>query len=241
MIPVRITPAVKVFMIACAAVFLLNLLGEQWGGHLAGFLALIPSECINHLHLWQLVTYSFVHTEPMQLVLSLLMLAFIGSELEGIWGSRRFVQFYLFCTALAGGFYLLLVAFFGGGALGAPMLGSNAPVYGLLVAYGILYKERMMLFMMFFPMKAKHFIWILAAVEFLNSVSYGRNGLSSLAHLGGMGAGFIYLYGRATWSVLKTRRDGFFSIARSVKKSRGSNHLKLVKGDKPDSERKTWH
>lgn len=236
MMPIRLTPAVKVILIICAALFLLQL-GVPG---LVGWLVLFPSEFM-HGHFWQILTYAFVHTDPLHLVLNLMMVAFIGSELEAIWGTKRFVQFYLFCAIMAGATYIALSMFFGSAGPAAPMMGSSGAVYGLLVAYGILFKERVMLFMMLFPMKAKHFIWVLAGVEFLSSISYGRGGLVSVAHLGGMGAGYGYLYGRAFWNVFVKQRKDSWSATQRVKRVQKASHLKLVKGERKPPDDKTWH
>jgi membrane associated rhomboid family serine protease len=60
-------------------------------------------------------------------------------------------------------------------------------MYGLLVAYAILFSERELLFMMMFTMKAKQFIAILAGVEFLQALFSGQGGLGAIAHLSGRG------------------------------------------------------
>ena len=230
MMPIRLTPAVKVILIACVALFLLQLLSPA----LAGALAFFPSE-FAHGQVWRLLTYAFVHTDPLQLVLNLMMVAFIGSELESTWGTRKFVQFSLFCTIVAALCYFAISVVMGSAG---PMVGSSGAVYGMLAAYGILFKERVMLFMMLFPMKAKHFIWVLAAVEFFSSISYGRSGLVSVGHLGGLAAGYGYLYGRAFWNVfIRQRKDQWTSTQRAKKVK--SSHLKLVK--KSDDDKQTWH
>jgi membrane associated rhomboid family serine protease len=233
MMPIRLTPAVKVILIICVAMFFLQLVAPG----VVSVFALFPSE-FAHGHFWQILTYAFLHTDPLQLVLNLMMVVFIGSELEGTWGTKRFVQFYLFCAVLAGACYFLLSAILGSAG---PMMGASGAIYGLLAAYGILFKERVMLFMMLFPMKAKHFIWVLAGVEFLSSISYGRSGLASVAHLGGMAAGYGYLYGRAFWNVFIRQRKDSWSATQRVKRVQKANHLKLVKKPTPGDKDKTWH
>src|SRR5262249_44968176 len=104
-------------------------------------------------------------------------------------------------------------------------------------------------FMMLFPMKAKHFIWILAGIEFMSTVFSGRGGLASAAHVGGMAAGFLYLWVWATLSVLKKRRAAQ-QAGRAVKRAKkrsAAQHLKLViNNDKSDDDDdvdspRTWH
>jgi membrane associated rhomboid family serine protease len=185
----------------------------------------------------------------MHLFFNLLMLAFIGSEIEAAWGRARFLRYYFFCATAAGLAYLLIQLFIGSGeGLHVPMVGASGAIYGLLIAYGLLFGERVMLFMMLFPMKAKHFVWVLAGIELLTGIYSSRGGLSSVAHLGGMLAGFIYLWGKASIIVYRRRRE---EEKRSPgTRKRRSKHLKLMinndqefdgpddhSGDKP----KTWH
>lgn len=228
--PIRLTPAVKALLVACLAFFIIQHAADQFFGmDLLGWFALVPSGLINQHRFWQLFTYSFLHADVMHLFLNLMMFAFIGGELEGTWGTARFLRFYFFCTVAAGLFYLFLQVFVQGG-LNTPMVGASGGIYGLLMAYGLIFGERVLLFMMLFPMKAKHFIWILAGIELLSTVFSGHGGLSSAAHLGGMIAGLGYLWGRATFSVWKQRRaEGLNFRGQPAKKRRVQpKHLKLV-------------
>ncbi|MEK6578361.1 MAG: rhomboid family intramembrane serine protease, partial [Bdellovibrionota bacterium] len=115
---------------------------------------------------------------------------------------------------------------------------------GMLMAYGIYFGDRAMLFMMIFPMKAKHFVWILGGIELMSTLFSGRNGAASIAHLGGMIAGFGFLWGRTMMILAKKRHQeggGF------LPKKKKSSHLKLISGkasssdddDKPKPT--TWH
>jgi membrane associated rhomboid family serine protease len=176
------------------------------------------------------------------------MLVFIGSELEASWGMARFLRYYFMCAMAGGVFYLLLQLLVW--RADVPMVGASAGIYGLLMAYGLIFGERVMLFMMLFPMKAKHFVWILAAVEFLSGVFSGRGGLASVAHLGGMVAGFGLLWGRAAWTVAKRGRAERQQRDQKTKRRKSAKHLKLVVGgqeahkkieDDSDDHPKTWH
>jgi membrane associated rhomboid family serine protease len=257
--PVRLTPTVKAIAILCFVAFLVQQTADQFfGGNVLAWLGLVPAAVVNHFRVWQLVTYAFIHGEVMHLFFNLLMLVFIGSELEGIWGRARFIRFYLFCAVSAAVAYLLLqLVASGGDALYQPMVGASGAIYGLLMAYGLIFGERVLLFMMLFPMKAKHFVWILAGIEFLSSIYSGRSGLASIAHLGGMVAGFGYLWGRATWAIAKRRRAERQETAKKSRRRRAAQHLKLVinrdktvglkSSENPDDDDdlddnpKTWH
>jgi membrane associated rhomboid family serine protease len=231
--PIRLTPAVKALLIACFAAFVVQHVADQFmGGNLLGTFALVPAAFVNGHQFWQIFTYAFLHADVMHLFLNLMMLAFIGGELEAAWGTPRFLRFYFFCSVSAGILYLFLTMFaFHGEALHLPMVGASGAIYGLLMAYGLIFGERVLLFMMLFPMKAKHFVWILAAVELMSTVFSGAGSLSGMAHLGGMAAGFTYLWGRATYAVWKRRQSDARSLRPQASKKKRRiqpKHLKLV-------------
>lgn len=250
---IRLTKAVKALLIACFSAFIIQQTADQFfGANLLGWLALVPSGFVIDHRLWQIFTYAFLHGDVMHLFLNLMMLTFIGGELEAAWGTARFLRYYFFCSVSAGILYLLLQFFvWGGQGLYTPMVGASGAIYGLLVAYGLIFGERVLLFMMLFPMKAKHFVWILAGVEFLSTVYAGRGGLSSAAHIGGMVAGFGYLWGRASWTVFNrdwrhwSHRLERQDSKRRQKRKKAAEHLKLVINNDSDTDSddqpKTWH
>jgi membrane associated rhomboid family serine protease len=245
--PIRITPAVKAMLIACFAMFIIQQTADQFfDGRVLQWLALTPSDFVVNHRFWQLLTYPFLHGEVMHLFLNLVMLAFIGGELEATWGTARFLRYYFFCSTSAGLLYLFLQIFvWKGTGFQTPMVGASGAIYGLLMAYGLIFGERVLLFMMLFPMKAKYFIWILAAIEFMSTVFSGPKSLASAAHLGGMAAGFAFLYVRATLIVAKRKRAENAASPRRKKKGKSGGHLKLIiDNDKEKSEEeipKTWH
>jgi membrane associated rhomboid family serine protease len=75
-------------------------------------------------------------------------------------------------------------------------IGSSGAIYGLLMAFGVLYPDRIILMSFLFPIKAKYFVMIIGAIAFLNSVGSAGSGVSNVAHLGGMLFGYMYLRGR---------------------------------------------
>jgi membrane associated rhomboid family serine protease len=240
--PIRLTPAVKALVIACFAAFVVQQTADRWmGTNILSWLALVPSGFVLHFRFWQLVTYAFLHADPMHLFLNMMMLVFIGGELEATWGTARFLRFYFVCVASGGLTYLALQLLINGSeGLYTPMVGASGGIYGLLIAYGLIFGERVLLFMMLFPMKAKHFIWVLALIELMTSVFSSGSSIAGAAHLGGMAAGFAFLWGRAALIVAKRRR----AEAPPKRKKRSGKHLKLVidnDDDDRDDEPKTWH
>lgn len=234
--PIRVSDTLKKLLIAYIGIFVVSQVADRFmGANFTGWLALIPNGVLQG-RIWQFLTYSFLHADVMHLVLNMLVLAFVGSDVEAVWGTRKFFVYYAYCTAMAGLFYLLLQVIFGNaGTMNLPMVGASGGIYGLLLAYGILFPDREMLFMMIFPMKARQFVWVLAGVEFLQALFSGQGGLGAFAHLSGMGAGFLFLW-------MQAKGLSFGSKPKSAKK-KGSSHLRLVKGNRDDGppDPKTWH
>jgi len=253
--PIRLTPVVKILLISCFVTFLVQQTGDQFFGmHLLQLFGLVPAGVLHEFRVWQLFTYAFVHADVMHLFFNMMMMAFIGAELEIAWGPTQFLRYYFFCSISSGLFYLLLqVGFLKGAGMYAPMVGASGAIYGLLMAYGLIFGERILLFMMLFPMKAKHFVWILALIELMSTLFSSGGGLASIAHLGGMAAGFGFLWARASW-VLHKRRVRPGQARAKKRRGGGSKHLKLIinndtndrefeSPDDSDTRKspKTWH
>ena len=114
-----------------------------------------------------------------------------GADLERGWGTKRFLQYYFLCGIGAGICVVIANAMFGN--MNSRTIGASGAIYGLLLAFGVLYPDRTVLFSFLFPIKAKYFVMILGAIAFLSSLSASDNGVSHVAHLGGMVFGYIYL------------------------------------------------
>ena len=237
----RVSETIKKLLITYAVIFVVQHVVDQFmGGNIRGWFALTPMSTL-HGMIWQVFTYSFLHVDVMHLVLNLMVLAFVGSDIEAVWGRKRFFIFYSFCILVAGIVYMLMqLVMWNPAYLSLPMMGASGGIYGLLLAYGVLFPDREMLFMMIFPMKSKQFVALLAGVEFLQALFSGQSGLSAIAHLSGMGAGLLFL-----WLQAKGLRVDFNKGSAQAKKKKAT-HLKLVQ-NKPNNDNddqsgpKTWH
>lgn len=207
-------------------------LGE--GGRSALLLAYQFAEVWQGKEYWRILTAPWIHADAFSLLINLLVIAFLGGELERLWGYRKFIFYYLVCAYLPLLFFVFLDLGFLKGA-GGPFLGATSGIYGLLMAYGILFAERQMLFMMVIPMKAKHFIWILVGVDLLTAVSGGRTLSLTCAHLSGLGFGLLTLLGMAKWRAL-SRNRGERAGPKNEGKSKSAGHLRLVQTN-PDQEK----
>jgi membrane associated rhomboid family serine protease len=183
-----ITPAVKYLIIANSAFFLLKFLLDSLGFETVflRLFGLVPSLVYGSLFLWQLVTYLFIHGDLGHILVNMFMLWMFGAEMERIWGSRRFLKYY-FLTGIGAG---IVTCFFSPQSL---TIGASGAVFGVMLAYGMTFPNREILFWLIFPMKAKHFVLLMGGIELLASASWVSDGIGHFAHLGGMLFGYIYL------------------------------------------------
>lgn len=203
-------PGVKWLLISNIALFVIYFLAVRagWGGPFAA-LGLVPREVLQLWGAYQLVTYMFLHS-PWgfgHILFNMFALWMFGADLERTWGTRRFLRYYFLCGIGAG---LCVVA--GNLLYGTPetrTIGSSGAIYGVLLAFGLLFPDTVVLFSFLFPIKAKYFVMIIGAIAFLSSLGAGGGGVSHVAHLGGMVFGYFYLKSR----FLRGRAGGFDPLA----------------------------
>jgi membrane associated rhomboid family serine protease len=137
---------------------------------------------------WQLFSYMFMHASFTHILFNMLALWMFGMELEHVWGSRKFFIYYLLC-GFGGGLANLLIApmFTSVG----PTVGASGAVYGILLAFGMMFPERPIYIYFLLPIKAKYFVVMYMAFEIFSVGS--MDGVAHFAHLGGALVGFLYL------------------------------------------------
>ena len=200
----RWTPAVRVLIISCVVAFLLQIFDRVAGGpSFTQKFGLTPALVLHNFYFWQLVTYIFLHDtgQLFHILFNMLGLWMFGSELEAAWGTRQFTKFFFICGIGAG----VLTVLFSPNSL-ATTIGASGAIYGILAAYGILFPNRIIIFMIF-PIPAKWFVLMLGAMAFISSLSASGSGIANVAHLGGMLCGLVYLKGGRLVPDLKWRYD----------------------------------
>lgn len=201
------TPAIRGIVIACAAVYLVEVVTYLAGDRSPWFLRLFgltAHDVLSRGFLWQPFTYMWMHAlDPMHLVFNMLSLWLLGGELERQWGSRRFLIYYLICGVGAAPF--IVAADLIPGGFHPPTVGASGAIFGIIVAFGIVFAERVIYLMALFPIKARTFAWIMFAVAFLSMLTQSQGGVSSIAHLGGMLVGWLYL--KRVWRLPDFYRD----------------------------------
>jgi membrane associated rhomboid family serine protease len=175
---------VKTLLIVSVAVFILQTVTEDG---LIGSFALWPLQ--GNFLPWQLITYAFLHGNITHLVFNMYGLWMFGSELEYLLGSKSFLQLY-FASILSAGLMQLLVTSLTAGIY--PTVGASGGVFGVLLAYGILFPNRIiMLLIPPIPMPARMFVFLYAALELILGVTGTQAGVAHFAHLGGMIGGYM--------------------------------------------------
>lgn len=191
-------PVIKYLLVSNVAIFIfqyfifgsLKVGGVPLGVFFNKYFALNPiGSTLFPFYPWQLVTYLFMHADFWHIFLNMFALWMFGMELENIWGSRKFMAYYFMCGIGAGLANLLIAPLFT--TINVPTVGASGAVYGILVAFGMLFPDRPIYMYFLFPIKAKYFVAIYILIELF---SVGSNsGIAHVAHLGGGFVGFIYL------------------------------------------------
>ena len=182
---------VKWLLISNTAVFVLSYLAHQASfGDIFNLLALVPRAVVYHFAIWQLATYLFLHGGIWHLLFNMLTLWMFGVTLERDWGTRRFLKYYFLCGIGAGLCDVTVNALLGNWYTST--IGASGAIYGVLLAFGVLYPESTILFLFLFPIQAKYFVMIYGAMALLGSLNV-NSGVSNVAHLGGMIFGLLYL------------------------------------------------
>jgi membrane associated rhomboid family serine protease len=239
-----LTPVVKWLLIINVAVwFVFQVLLEGFL-HLpfTQIFGLYPGKVLFDFQIWQVFTYMFLHSlQVTHILFNMLMLWFFGAELEQRWGSRFFLIYYLVSGVGAAILYCVGIWIYSAltgsqAGLIVPVVGASGAVYGLLLAQGLIFGERIVYFFMLFPMKTKYFVAIMGVIQLASMMTSSAGGteVAYLAHLGGLVSGFICLKAKGWYT-----RNEF----KKKSKSKGRNLRLVVDNEKTkkDEPPKYWN
>lgn len=235
-------PIIKFLMITNGVVYIIQLfLGQFYFTNEFGrpitlekimieYFALMP---LGHGFMpWQLFTFQFMHGSFSHILFNMLYLWMFGTELENLWGSKKFLVYYLACGLGAGSTQLFLSPIFEGGV--GPTVGASGGIYGLLMAYAINFPRRPIYLYFFIPIPAMYLISFLILIEFF---SIGDLSLTAhLAHIGGALTGLIYVL---TERYLHFSLDSIFERKRRFKVYSNYNRIQDVKYIDIEEKQKT--
>ncbi len=190
----RLTPGIKGLILANVTVFAIQVIAHLFDvGAIETTFGLNPEAVFGRLRLWQVVTYMFLHTTTWlgHLLLNMLMLWMFGTEVERAWGTREFVKYYFICGIGAGLVTCLVFP-------QSTTIGASGAIFGVMLAYGMLFPNRQVFLWFLFAMRAVSFVFICIGIELFSLLNV-TDGVAHFAHLGGVLFGYLYL--KRAWRV----------------------------------------
>lgn len=182
----NLPPITLATVITCIAAFL----GQQaYGPVIEQYFALWPLG--PEFHIWQLVTYFFLHGGIEHILFNMLGLVIFGPALERAYGPRRFISLILISTVAAGLTQMALTAWTGDDV---PTVGASGGIYGLLLAFAMTFPRAIITPLIPpIPMRAPVAVAVFAAIELFSGITGTAAGVAHFAHLGGMFGAFVLL------------------------------------------------
>ena len=145
---------------------------------------------------WQVLSYGFLHGSLTHLLFNMLGLYMFGSDIERVWGEKRYLVYYLSCVITAAIAQLIVTSMMGSAH---PTVGASGGVFGLLLAFGMMFPRRtVVLLIPPIPMPAWLFVTLYGLIELYLGITGTASGVAHFAHLGGMVGGYLLIaYWRA--------------------------------------------
>lgn len=184
--PSLFTDAIKTLISVNFAIFILQSISSSEVMFFSNF-GLVPKLVWSQLKIWQPFTYMFFHGDIWHVLINMFVLWMFGSELERAWGKKNFLRFY-FITGVGSGLGTML---FGLQSI-IPIVGASGAIYGVLLAYGVMFPNRTVYLYGIIPVKSIWFVIGIGVIAFFSSFNNFTN-ISHLTHLFGMIIGYVYL------------------------------------------------
>ena len=222
-------PVVKNLLIINALFFLADVVLGFKGIDLSNWLGLHYFQA-SGFAFWQPVTYMFMHGNFGHLFFNMFALWMFGAAVENYWGVKKFLIYY-FVAGIGGALvyelwqyidfnYIMHVQDYSGVQISLnqtisvdqfmnrfTMVGASGAVYGLLLAFGMLFPNSLIYIYFLIPVKAKWFVLIYGGIEVLYCIFASSDGIAHIAHLGGMIFGLLLIL---LWKKRDRRRDTFY-------------------------------
>jgi len=190
--PQLFTDAIKILVSVNFGIYILQSVSGKEDVFFRLF-GLVPSTFISDLMLWQPFTYLFFHAPfyssvgISHVLLNMLGLWVFGRELEQAWGKTKFLRYY-FTTGIGSG---LITYFFQIGS-DNPVIGASGAVYGILLAYGISYPNRMLYIWGLIPVRSMWLVIVMGSIAFFGLLG-NADGISHVTHISGMLIGYVLI------------------------------------------------
>ena len=228
-----LTPMVRRLLWANGIVFLAEAIifasspDHRWYALSVHLLGLTPARVLGEGWVWQLATYMFLHevTSLWHLFWNMFMLWMFGGEIERLWGGRAFLRYY-FITGIGAGLTVLAVT----PAAMVPTIGASGALFGLLLAYGMTFPNRLVYIYFLFPIRVKWLVVLAGFVSLYSILTAPGGGISHLAHLGGLVFGWLYL--KRAWRIRQLIAELRWNWRR--------RSIRIYRDDEPPPSRGPW-
>ncbi len=200
------TDAIKLLVSINFLIFILQTISGQQG-ILYQLFGIVPRDTWSRFMVWQPFTYLFFHGGVWHVLINMFVLWMFGSELERHWGKRDFLKYY-FLTGVGAGIVTILFNY----NSKIPVVGASGAIYGILLAYGLMFPNRYVYIYFLLPIKVKYFVIFVGIMAFFSSLNPQYSNISHLTHLSGMAIGYLYLRSNPRWDImgqfLRRQKDG---------------------------------
>ena len=236
------------------------------GGYILNDLLGLHFFMASDFQVYQLITYMFMHGGFEHIIFNMFALWMFGCVVERVWGAKKFLFYYIACGVGAGLFqeaaqyvsylyndfsaYQFIVDANG---TRLPMgdylnlwttVGASGAIYAILLAFGMIYpNERIFIFPLPIPIKAKYFVIGYAAIELFSALATRGDGVAHIAHLGGMVVGFFMIrYWRKQVNGYSgsSARDAFEKLRDSLGGKRNRQHFNYTRNHNPQSDNNSY-
>ncbi|MBS3803042.1 MAG: rhomboid family intramembrane serine protease [Oleiphilaceae bacterium] len=193
-------PVINTLLVVNVVAFMLLLTAPYTGMQHFALWPILPEGSIptpsgippGEFHIWQLLTYAFLHGGLLHLFINMFVLWMFGGPIERVWGSKIFAVYYLFCVIGAGAVQVTMTSI--GFTPPAPSVGASGGVFAILLAFGLRFPNQYLLLLIPpIPIKAKYFVILLGVLELFAGVFGTQAGVANFAHLAGMAFGLIFI------------------------------------------------
>ena len=195
--------ATAVIILINAAVFLIEKLFPSF----AWCLSLNVINCIGNRMFWQPFTYMFAHGSFQHIFFNMIGLLCFGLSVERAVGTKEFVLMYLL-IGFAGGIFSLIV-YYVFGMYGIFLLGASGAIYGMLLAYAVIFPQNRIFIWGIIPVPAPVLVLAYAIIEFLSQFIGSRDGVAHSVHLAGFAFAWLYFVVRFGINPLKVWKDAY--------------------------------
>lgn len=214
----------KLLIIALAVLFILTSLLQSTSNIFLSSVFGLSLDGLLSGKIFQVLTYPLFARNILELLFDSMIIWFIGSDLESLWGDKRYLSF-LLSVVLGSSFFYLIAS-----SLVDPAIVLSGPSIiglGMCLAFGVLYPDRIMYFL-FFPVKARYFVLILIAMSMYNGF-FSPKGILAWGQLGAFASAWA-------WMVYQSKNSGG-----GGKRKIRSKHLQLVKESEAKKDKITYH